>query len=146
MNANNTPWATHTVYYDGDCPLCSSEMAFLMRANRDGRLGFVDISRPGFDAQALGVTREALMALLHVRDATGQWLIGVPAVQAVYAATGHRRLAAALDHPVIARLARPAYAWLARNRYHLPRWLLAATHLHTSRCAPDGACRIHPER
>lgn len=139
MTANHTP--THTVYYDGDCPLCSSEMAFLMRANRDGRLGFVNIAAPGFDAAALGVTREALMALLHVRDTAGRWLVGVPAVQVVYAATGHARIAAALDHPAVARLARPAYAWLARNRYHLPRWLLAAAHLHTGHCAPDGACR-----
>lgn len=142
MTADNTPARTHTVYYDGDCPLCSTEMAFLMRANREGRLGFVNIAAPGFDTAALGVSREALMALLHVRDTAGRWLVGVPAVQAVYAATGHARLAAALDHPVIARLARPAYAWLARHRYHLPRWLLAAAHLHTGGCAPDGACRV----
>lgn len=139
MTANRLP--THTVYYDGDCPLCSNEMAFLMRANREGLLRFVNIAAPGFDAPALGVTREALMALLHVQDAAGRWLIGVPAVQAVYAATGHRRLAAALDQPLIAALARPAYAWLARHRYHLPRWLLSAAHLHTGGCAPDGACR-----
>ena len=139
MTAKPTP--PHTVYYDGDCPLCSTEMAFLMGANRDGRLGFVNIAAPGFDAAALGVTREALMALLHVRDAAGRWLVGVPAVQVVYAATGHARIAAALEHPVLARLARPAYAWLARNRYRLPRWLLAAAHLHTGHCAPEGACR-----
>lgn len=139
MTANHLP--THTVYYDGDCPLCSTEMAFLMRANREGLLRFVNIAAPGFDAPALGVTREALMALLHVQDAAGRWLIGVPAVQAVYAATGHRRLAAALGQPLAAALARPAYAWLARHRYHLPRWLLSAAHLHTGGCAPDGACR-----
>lgn len=146
MNANAHEHVTHTVYYDGDCPLCSSEMAFLMRANRDGLLRFVDIARPGFDAAALGVSREDLMALLHVQDAAGRWLIGVPAVRAVYAATGHRRLAAALDHPVITWLARPGYAWLARNRYRLPRWLLSAAHLHTGNCAPDGTCRIQQPR
>lgn len=141
MNTDTTHLATHTVYYDGDCPLCRSEMAFLMRANREGRLHFVDIAGPAFEAASLGVSREALMALLHVQDSAGRWLVGVPAVQAVYAATGHRRLAAALGHPLIARLARPGYAWLARHRYRLPRWLLAAAHLHTGNCAPDGACR-----
>lgn len=143
MTAVHTPTPTHTVYYDGDCPLCSTEMAFLMRENRDGRLGFVNIAAPGFDAATLGVTREALMALLHVRDAAGRWLIGVPAVQAVYAATGHARIAAMLEHPLVAALARPAYAWLARNRYRLPRWLLATAHLHAGHCAPEGACRVH---
>lgn len=133
---------THTVYYDGDCALCSTEMAFLMRENRDGLLDFVNIATPGFDAPSLGVTREALMTLLHVRDRSGRWLIGVPAIQAIYVATGHRRVAAALAHPVVVGLAPPVYAWLARNRYRMPRWLLAAAHLRRDTCAPDDACRL----
>ncbi|RTL38947.1 MAG: DUF393 domain-containing protein [Burkholderiales bacterium] len=140
MTTRNAP--THTVYYDGDCPLCSHEMAFLMRQNREGRLAFVDIATPGFEVAALGVSREALMALLHVRDTAGRWLVGVPAIQAVYAATGHTRFAAALDRPWVARLARPAYAWLACHRYRLPRWLLAVTHLRAGHCEPDGSCRL----
>ena len=132
----------HTVYYDGACPLCRSEMGVLMRDNQAGLLRFVDISRPGFDAAALGVTQAALMARLHVQRPDGGWLIGVPSVQAAYAATGHHRVAAALALPAVARLARPAYDWLAAHRYRLPRWLLKGVHLHAGSCAPDGACRI----
>ncbi|KQY88763.1 hypothetical protein ASD35_14605 [Pelomonas sp. Root1444] len=118
-------------------------MSTLMRDNRAGQLRFVDISVPGFDAAALGVTQAALMARLHVQRPDGGWLIGVPAVQAAYAATGHHRIAAALALPPVARLARPAYDWLATHRYRLPRWLLKAVHLHAGSCAPDGACRTH---
>lgn len=132
-----------TVYYDGACPLCRSEMGVLMRDNQAGRLRFVDIAEQGFDATALGVTQAALMARLHVRRPDGTWLVGVPAVQAAYAATGHHRIAALLGQPAIARLARPAYDWLADHRYRLPRWLLKLVHLHAGSCAPDGACRIH---
>lgn len=140
MTANQS---SHTVFYDGDCPLCRSEMGVLMRDNRAGRLHFVDIARPGFEAAALGVTQAALMARLHVLREDGRWLVGVPAVQAAYAATGHTRIAAALAHPVLARLAGPAYDWLADHRYRLPRWLLRLVHLRAGRCAPDGACRTH---
>ncbi len=133
----------HTVYYDGACPLCRSEMGVLIRDNTAGLLRFTDISQPGFDAAALGLTQQTLMARLHVQTPDGGWLIGVPAVQAAYAATGHHRIAAALGHPIVARLARPAYAWLADHRYRLPRWLMRAVHLHTGSCAPDGACRTH---
>lgn len=129
-----------TVYYDGACPLCRSEMGVLMRDNQAGLLRFVDISLPGFDAAALGVTQAALMARLHVQAPDGQWLIGVPALQAAYAATGHRRVAAALALPLVARLAQPAYAWLADHRYRLPRWLLKAARLHAGSCAPEGTC------
>ncbi|CAM3814844.1 thiol-disulfide oxidoreductase DCC family protein [Roseateles saccharophilus] len=140
MTANNH---SHTVYYDGACPLCRSEMGVLMRDNCAGRLSFVDISQPDFDAAALGVTRAALMARLHLQARDGSWLIGVPAVQAAYAATGHDRVARALTHPAVTRLARPAYDWLAAHRYRLPRWLLKLVHLHAGRCAPEGACRAH---
>ncbi|MCE4553239.1 thiol-disulfide oxidoreductase DCC family protein [Roseateles cellulosilyticus] len=140
MNASHL---VQTVYYDGACPLCRSEMGLLMRRNDAGLLHFIDISEPDFDAAALGVTMAALMARLHVRQPDGRWLIGVPAVQAAYAATGHRRIAAALSQPVIAWLAVPTYEWLAAHRYRLPRWLLQAAHLHTGQCAPDGACRRH---
>ncbi len=44
-----------TVFYDGACPLCRSEMGVLMRDNQAGRLRFVDISGPGFDATARSV-------------------------------------------------------------------------------------------
>jgi predicted DCC family thiol-disulfide oxidoreductase YuxK len=132
-----------TVFYDGACPLCRSEMGVLRRANQAGRLRFVDISLPGFDATAIGVTQAALMSRLHLQRADGSWLIGVPAVQAAYAATGHRRIAHALGLPLVARLARPAYDWLADHRYRLPRWLLRLVHLHAGRCAPEGACRVH---
>lgn len=140
MTANHV---AHTVYYDGACPLCRSEMGVLMRDNRAGLLRFVDISLPGFDAAALGTTQAALMARLHVRRPDGGWLVGVPAVQAAYAATGHQRVARALGRPLVARLARPAYDWLADHRYRLPRWLLKLVHLHAGSCSPDDACRIH---
>jgi predicted DCC family thiol-disulfide oxidoreductase YuxK len=137
------PPSSHTVFYDGACPLCRSEMGLLMRDNRAGHLRFVDITQPGFDAEALGVTPSALMARLHVLRDDGHWLVGVPAVQAVYAATGHTCIATALAHPLLARLAGPAYGWLADHRYRLPRWLLRLVHLHAGNCAPDGACRTH---
>ncbi len=113
-----------------------------MRDNPAGLLRFVDISRPAFDAAALGVTHAALMARLHVQRPDGSWLIGVPAVQAAYAATGHHRIARLLGQPTVARVARPAYDWLAAHRYRLPRWLLKAVHLHAGSCAPEGACHV----
>lgn len=114
-----------------------------MRRNTAGRLRFVDIATPGFDAAALGVRQADLMALLHVQDPAGRWLIGVPAVQAIYAEVGPRWLARALLSPLVLRLATPAYAWLARHRYHLPRWLSAVAHLHAGSCRLEGACRSH---
>lgn len=125
MNATHPEY---TVYYDGSCQLCRAEMRNLMLRNTAGRIAFVDAAAPGFDAAALGVTQQALMNALHVRrHADGQWLIAVPAFEALYRCVGLGGVAAALRQPLLARLAGRLYPWVVRNRYRLPqapvRWL-----------------------
>lgn len=135
----------HTVYYDGACPLCSGEMALLMRRNPAGRLAFVDIAAPGFDAAPLGVSRDAMLSLMHVRRADGAWLIGIPAFELIYAETGYARVARWLGRPWIAGLAARAYPWVVRHRYRLPHALVHGffrLQERASPCAADGACSV----
>lgn len=136
----------HTVYYDGACPLCRGEMALLMRRNAAGLLTFVDIAAPGFDPAPLGVDLAALSSLMHVRTPDGGWLIGIPAFELMYAATGFGRVARWLRRPWIARLAASAYPWVVRNRYRLPHalvhgFLRVQDRAHPLPCA-DGSCRL----
>ncbi|HEY9107401.1 MAG TPA: DUF393 domain-containing protein [Roseateles sp.] len=142
MTANQP---THTVYYDGACPLCSGEIALLTQRNAAGLLDFVDISAPGFDAAPLGVRLDAMLTSMHVRRRSdGGWLIGIPAFEVIYAATGFHSTARWLRRPWFARLAARAYPWLVRHRYQLPHTLVRGFfRLQESACPPDGACRIH---
>lgn len=99
---------THTVYYDGACPLCRGEMALLMQRNAAGLLEFVDIAAPGFDPTPLGVSLNAMLSLMHVRRRDGGWLVGIPAFEVIYAATGFHGTARWLAKPWFARV--PAMA------------------------------------
>ena len=110
-----------TVYYDKSCPLCATEMHVLADLDWRGRLKLVDCSAPDFDDSAAareGITREAMMTRLHVRDPEGKWLAGLDAFEAVYGAAGlngaarfwgDRRLRPLLDriYPVMARYRQP---------------------------------------
>lgn len=144
----------YTVYYDGACQLCRAEMTNLMQRDTAGRIAFIDASQPAFDAAALGVTLSAVMNALHVkRLVDGAWLIGIPAFEALYRATGQHHVAGALRHPLLAALAARAYPWVVRNRHRLPRapitWLFeragrrAAERAaaRASACAGDAVCR-----
>jgi predicted DCC family thiol-disulfide oxidoreductase YuxK len=141
-----------TTYYDGACQLCRAEMQNLMLRNTHGRVAFVDAAAPGFDAVALGVTQEAVMNALHVRTADGDWLVGVPAFEALYRTLGLPRVAAALRQPLLAAAAARLYPWVVRHRHHLPRapitWLFeragrrAAERAAARRCDGDGECRL----
>lgn len=106
------------VYFDGDCPLCVREIAWLRRLDRHARLHLIDIASPDFEAPE-GKTHETLMAEMHVRTADGKWRKGVDAFAAMYRAVGIIPIAMLLESKLLKPIAERAYAIFARNRL---RW------------------------
>lgn len=144
---NATKPTPHTIYFDGACSLCRGEMALLRVRNGAGLLEFVDISQPGFDPTPLGASLAAMLTLIHVRKPDGGWLVGIPAFEVIYAATGFNNVARWLRRPWVARIAARAYPWVVRHRYRLPHALVHGLlrlqdRSHPTRCGADGVCRI----
>ena len=77
-----------TLLYDAQCPVCALEMDHLRERCTDGRLRFVDISQPGFDASVYGLTHAAIDAEIHGIRADGCVLKGVEVLRLAYAAVG----------------------------------------------------------
>lgn len=77
-----------TLLYDAQCPVCSLEMDHLRERCTDGRLRFVDISQPGFDAARYGATLAAMDAEIHGVRPDGSLLKGVEVLRLAYAAAG----------------------------------------------------------
>jgi predicted DCC family thiol-disulfide oxidoreductase YuxK len=72
------------VFFDGACHLCSREISHYRRQDKEGRLGYVDIAAPGFDAGAHGLTKKAVHREMHVQSASGEWLVGLDAFVAIW--------------------------------------------------------------
>jgi len=153
-----------TVYFDGSCALCRSEVNNI--AVRDGgrNLVIVDCSALDFDDSGLPVTRAEMMNFFHARDAAGTWIRGVDVFIAIYAAGELDWVSRILRHRWIKPYAIRAYPWLIRNRYRiaalgLHRILNFFTHrayrnnqrrqareaLARSRLCIDGACDLPKE-
>ena len=121
-----------------------------------GRLVLVDASAPDFshpDLAAAGIARDALMRLIHARDADGQWFIGIPVFEQAYAAIGLHRVAALWGHPRLRPLWDRAYPWVARFRQPLSRlglnkaygWLVrraAARAQRRAQACAQGRCAL----
>ena len=107
------------VYYDGACPMCAREIAMLRRFDHVGRIRFVDISAPRFDADAVGVSPEALMARIHGRLPDGTLIDGVEVFRRLYTAVGFGPAVALTRLPGVAQLLDAAYAGFARRRLRL---------------------------
>ena len=149
MNAVQYPM---TIYFDGSCPLCTREVRLLTRYDDQKRLQLVDCSPQNF-APIEGHSRDAMMALIHARDAAGLWLIGAPVFAAAYQASGFASIASLWGSQRLQPMWRVVYPWIARNRMWLSKfgaidgmtWVLHRLHAraankalaHSRACADD---------
>ncbi len=86
------------------------EIRMLMRKTPAGRVRFTNIAAPDFDASALGLTYEDLMAKIHGRMPDGQIVVGPEVFRQLYAAIGWTRLVALSRLPGISHLVSSAIA------------------------------------
>jgi predicted DCC family thiol-disulfide oxidoreductase YuxK len=77
-----------TLLYDANCPVCSLEMDHLRARNAAGRLVFVNIATPGFDASVYGATLAQMNAEIHGVQPGGGLLRGVEVLRLAYTAVG----------------------------------------------------------
>lgn len=104
--------------FDGDCPLCAREVAFL-RARDDGRgkLDLVDISSETYDPAAnRGVDFETAMRTIHGITRDGEVITGIPVFAEAYKAVGLGWMYAFTKVPALARAASTLYDFWAERR------------------------------
>ena len=102
-----------TLYYDGQCPLCSREMGVLAKMKSD-ELELVDIH--GLSAADIP-PRNELLEVLHLKTRDGEWVTGVDASVRAWSATRMGWLWKLLKLPIISPIAKYTYAILAKRRY-----------------------------
>lgn len=103
---------SETLYYDGQCPLCSAEMSRL-GAHKSASLKLVDIHQIDLD----DATKHRMLKVLHLEAADGTFKTGI---EANIAAWEHTRWGLAwrwLRLPVIRWFAGVVYNAWAENRY-----------------------------
>jgi predicted DCC family thiol-disulfide oxidoreductase YuxK len=105
--------------YDGQCRICMFDVVRLRRADNAGRLRFIDVSAPGFDAAVYGRTVDDLLARIHARRADGVVLEGPEVFRLALAAVGYGWLVAPTRWPGLAWITERGYRWFARHRVEL---------------------------
>jgi len=127
--------ACDTLYYDGQCPLCASEISKLREARSDD-LRLVDIH----DRAALPVAndtsapdKDRLLRTLHLQRADGSWLIGADANVAAWEGTSQQKLLRPLRWPLLRHVVDLGYSLWAKWRY----WRLYGARFDEEKHAPD---------
>lgn len=133
-----TTWQIR-IFFDGKCPLCTREIRLLRRLDRGrGRLGFEDISLPGFEAGVDGLDASALMDRIHGVLPDGTVVEGLEVFRRAYDAVGLGWLLRPTGWPGLRHLADLAYATFARNRL---RWTGRASSCEAGRCGTRSLAR-----
>ena len=135
MNTTETSTAKRTIFYDGLCHLCATEIGMFQKRVTDGSLAYVDISLPKFDPAAHGVDAERVQKHMHVRDERiGTMLVGVEALVGMWECVpGFRWLATLTRLPLLNWFAKIGYAVFAWVRPKLPK--KKRPECDTGRCA-----------
>ena len=108
-----------TLFYDGDCPICQKEVAWLSRLNSKQRLGLQDINATDFIAENYGKSHAELMAEIHGLYPDGTVIKGVPVFRAAYQAVGLGWLVAPTGWPVFNIVFAQLYTLFAKHRIYL---------------------------
>ncbi|MGL4768322.1 MAG: thiol-disulfide oxidoreductase DCC family protein [Formosimonas sp.] len=148
MNAQVYPL---TIYYDGACQLCDSEMTNLKLRNVEQKLRFVDISKVGAAGLPAGLSWDEAMRLIQAQRADGRIIHSVEVFRMAYEAVGLGWATNWTRLPVLGALVDKLYPWVARNRNRFPRVVThvlfgkalrrAATKAAARRC-DDGVCEL----
>ena len=110
-----------TLLYDGTCPVCSLEMDNLRARNVEGKLAFVDITTPGFDALPWGATLAEMNAQIHAVRPDGSLIFGVEVLRLAYQAVGLGWLLAPTGWAPMRPFFDAGYRVFARHRQTLSR-------------------------
>lgn len=124
----------YIMLYDGNCRICSSQARLVAGYNDDGLIELLDMNTPEAQARFPQVSPAAAQRELHLVAPDGSLYRGAEAVRAILLRLPSLRgLGELLRLPGAIELARPIYAFVARNRY-----LLGG---RVERC-DDGSCAV----
>ena len=113
----------NTLYFDGQCPVCTKEMCKLEEIS-DDNIELVDIHKIPANADAtqdqqlnVGPSKEELLKILHLQKPDGSWVRGLDANVMAWQHTKLGWLAKPLRWPLIAQVADWVYYRWAERRY-----------------------------
>lgn len=114
--AKSRDFGSIEVFYDGDCPICRREIAFLKNRDRKQQIQFTDLQQCERLGSANFPTYRQLMGKIHARQPDGTWITGVEVFRRIYDVIGWNQLVALSRWPVVRSILNWSYTVFAKNR------------------------------
>jgi len=73
-----------TVYFDGQCPICTREIQFYRRQRGADNVNWIDVTKVGLLDLPFGLTQDEALARFHIVNFKGQLVSGGEAFSALW--------------------------------------------------------------
>ncbi len=127
-----------TIFYDGNCPLCATEMNHLKKHDKNNLISLVDIQQNNFAALYPSVKFIEAMKILHGHY-NGQLLLGLEVTHRAWTLVGKGFWVAPLNWPVIKTISHWLYLALAKYRQQISALMAKLFNIKTTNCT-SGTC------
>ncbi|MFT5720820.1 MAG: putative DCC family thiol-disulfide oxidoreductase YuxK [Motiliproteus sp.] len=112
-----------TIFYDGGCPLCVSEMRHLCRHDREQRIVLEDIHAEGFAERFPYINPVRADQMLHGQLANGEMIYALEVTYTAWTLVGKHHWVRVLRWPLVKQVSHWLYLFFARHRARISRLL-----------------------
>lgn len=115
-----------TIFYDGQCPLCSAEMSQLKRYDHQHQLCLEDLHQHDFAERYPHIDPIAANKVLHGQLSDGQLVTGLDVTCLAWKTVGKHAWLQALRWPLVRPLSDAAYRFFAQHRQTISQYFKPA--------------------
>jgi len=108
-----------TIFFDGGCPLCASEIGHLERLDSGKKLSFEDIYAPFFSERFPHIELQKADLILHGQWRDGSMIYGLDVTYHSWALVGKGHWVAILRWPIFRQIAQLGYRFFAKYRHRI---------------------------
>lgn len=128
-----------TIFYDGNCPLCSSEMNHLKRYDNKNQITLINIHSQNFKFIYPSIDFVAAMKILHA-DYNGKLLLGLEVTHRAWTLVGKGFWVAPLNWPIFKTICHWCYLGFAKYRHQISFVLVKLLRINNQKKCTKGTC------
>lgn len=122
-----------TIFYDGNCPLCATEMQELRRYDLHNKIHLEDIHQSDFEQKFPDIDKSKATNILHGK-LNGNTLLGLDVTCQAWRLVGKKPWLAVLRFPIIKPFADWGYLLFAKHRTRISSLLMGKKSCKNGQC------------
>jgi len=131
-----------TIFFDGQCPLCTLEMQRLKEQDKNNQILLVDLHQADFATLYPEINVDKGLAILHGKY-KGKILLGLDVTHRAWTLVGRGWLVAPLQWPIIKPISHQVYLLVAKYRQPISSFIYKRFGIGIKHC-DQGTCYGKP--